>query len=298
MTDDELNPVNEAIRARSMLVSYHTTAWSGRIKDPLAAQTAAKAMGITTSSLSTSKNLMDGADTRLRAVTSAQEAGRQEHARLTLPWTTDSGSRGPRMLPTAKWLDYMKTIGAAQTAYKAALADFVKEYPADAIKAQGRINMGGDPLGLYPDPAKIAGFFDLNVDFTPIPAGAQFQGLPAGFSDEIKAALERRIQTRMDSAMGEAFLRAYVAVGNLATRLSAEEPTFKSAAVENVRDLAPMLRAWNVGNDERMDELADNVEKLVNGEDMKSLKGNDTVRRLVAGECRRVVALIESWEVL
>lgn len=295
---DETDEMNEAIRANAMLVSYHTTAWSGRVKDPAAAQAAARALGITTSALSTSKNLMDGADTKLRAVTSAQEAGRQDHARLTLPWTADAGARGPRMLPTAKVLDYLKAMGAAKSAYQTALADFIASYPADAAKAQGRINLVGDPLRLYPPADKIAGYFDLNVDLTPIPASAQFKGLPEGFADEIKNALERRIRTRLDGAMAEAFSRAHAAVRNLGERLSASEPTFKSAAVENVRDLAPMLRAWNVDGDERMEELAENVEKLVNGEDMKSLKANEPVRRIIAKECQRVVKMIEDWEVL
>jgi len=290
--------LNDAIRENAMLMSYQTKAWSGRIKDPAAAQAAAKALGITTSSLSTTKNLMDGADTRLRAVVSAQESGRQDHARFTLPWTTDNGSRGPRMLPTVKFLDYMGVIAKAKTEYDQALADFLQHYEDDAIKAQGRINMVGDPLRLYPSKQEIAGYFDIKIDPMPIPAGAHFRGLPDGYDTMLTKSLEERIQKRMSSAIGEAYQRAHIAVGNLASRLSAEEPTFKSAAIENVRDLGPLLRAWNLNGDEQLATLADDVEKLVAGEDMKSLKGNDTVRRLVAKEAKRIVAMIEEWGVL
>lgn len=290
--------LNEAIRGSAMLVSYHTQAWSGRIKDPKAAIAAAKAMGVTESSVSASTNLMDGADARLRAVTSALESGRQVHARLTLPWTTDDGTRGPRMLPTVKWMDYMKAIAGAKTEYERILADFLACYEDDVAKAQPRVNMKGDPLHLYPSRADIAKHFDLKIDFTPIPSGAQFRGLPEGVAPELEKALERRIQGRMDGAMAEAYLRTHSAVKNLAERLSAENPTFKSAAVENVRELGSMLRAWNLGGDEKLETLANDVEKLVAGEDMKSLKGNEEVRRFVAKEAKRIVAMIEEWEVL
>jgi len=293
-----MDEFNEAIRASAMLVSYRTSAWSARIKDPAAAKAAAQALGITTSALSTSKNLMDGADTRLRAVVSAQEAGRMIHAQFTLPWTTDSGSRGPRMLPTTSWLPYMKKIAGAKTVYDKALADFLSHYEADRDAAQARINMVGDPLHVYPPPEKIEGFFTIAIDFSPIPAGTHFRGLPDQFREQLEAAYEGKMRTRMAGAMSDAFARARDAVENLAERLEQPEPTFKSAAVENVRELAPMLRAWNLGNDEDLASLASQVEKLVDGEDMKSLKASEDTRRLVAREGRAIVAWIDGLGVI
>lgn len=284
--------LNEAIRASAMLVSYHTSAWTARIPDESAAQAAANQLGITASSLKSHRNLMDGADTRLKAVLSAQKAGRNAHTRLTLPWSTGAG-RGPRMLPTSSWGDYMKEIAKHKGVFDGAVQEFLANYPSDSQIAQVRVKLVGDPLHFYPSVDELKRTFDIRLDFTPIPAGAEFKGLPDMVKARLSESYESRMKARFDAAMHEAFTRAHDTLKNLLERLDADEPTFKSAAVENVRELAPLLRGWNLTSDELLASIASAIERLVDGEDMASLKGDDAARKLVIAEGREILKDIE-----
>jgi hypothetical protein len=292
---DELN---DAIRAVSMLVSYHTSSPSFSIKDEDAAKAAAKAAGADVEAYRAVKNLLVGNDKALTKVTAVLEKGRRTHKHFTLPWTIDDSKSGPRLLPTATWLPYMQAIAKINTEFNESVTAFVTSYPTDVAAAQKRLNLTGNLGTLYPPQSELRSLFSMSVDFTPIPAGAAFQGLPEGVPAQLEQSYERRLQQRVKSAVKDSLSRAREPMQALYERLNVapENLSFRQPTVDAVIELPRLLRAWNVIGDDRITTLAADIEQIMKGETAQILRTNDSDRAIVMAGLKELLTVINEIE--
>jgi len=237
--------LNEAVRSAAMLVTFRTTGWTAKTKDRAAELAAADRSGASRRAYSTQRNMMFGHDTKLIAIRRAQEAGRKLHLDLTLSWGGDQAEFGQRMLPTASWMRYTKGMAALKSEFNATVAAFLGTYVQDAVNAQAALHVG--PTG-YPTLEYLAKRFSMRPDFSPVPTGAAFTGLPSGVTSILAQAFEKRLAEKTHAALLAAVTRAEEDITRLADRLEDGSKVF-STVLEHGLSALVYLKEFNVVQD-------------------------------------------------
>lgn len=284
------------LRNFATLTTLNTHRWHAKVKDRQASKNAAAATGATEESFEVRKNLLAGADEKLRRIHKAIDTARGKYYEMTLPWTTtgvdDNGRRsGARMLPNTQFFEFITEMGNCKAEMKAAVDDFVPAYPLLIEEAKKNLKGSFDP-GEYPNAESIAGHFDLTFDFQPIPQGTDFKGLADAQCRALADALQGKTQKMIENAMQELWDRAYKAVGRMAERLSHPDKMFHGTLVENVQSVARQLKHLNVTGDVRVDKIRQYIDDHLCGLDLESLKKVPTVRARAAADAQEVLNMM------
>jgi hypothetical protein len=290
--------LNETLRESALLASIRVSLWSGETSDPGIIEDArvkAEAIGNVGRAI---KNLLAGADADLKAVKAAYAAMRAKHFALTLPFTSDQQaerSRGPRLLPTLLFQRYLAEMSAAKRIADAALDAFLDGYPDAVDKA--RANLGALAKDDYPTVAQLRARFRAEFTFEPIPASAIYRNIPESILTKLAASLQRKQAIAMEGALDAAFAAVRKAVSALHERLADPEGDFRVGTLDNVRDLAPLLPAWNVLGDERMAEIAGMVARLEPMLHAPTLRQNAAARHEAADAAHEIIVQLDEWKV-
>lgn len=222
-------------------------------------------------------------------IRSVKSAIRNYHNFRTQPWLED----GTRILPTALYLDYAKQMQTYKEEFAQAVAVFVKEYPSYIKQAQkelGSLFNAND----YPGQAMVKKRFAFEVVILPCPDTADFRvTMDAGEMATIKADLEARLTAQITVALKDVGERLSSVVGHMAKRLKAYKPadskkgkkaegTFRDSLVENVKELAELLPAFNLNGDSKLEAIYKRVLKELCKCDADSLREDDNLRKSVA----------------
>lgn len=273
----EHTDLNEIVRNHAMLVSLHIKGSRMEIKDPDAAAAAAAASGAKSSAaFYAKKNLMFGADARLKRLISLGAALRTTHNELTMAW--DTGKSPFRMLPVVNFQRYTQAVATAKNQYEEALQDFIDHYEEDCIKARENLNISNDvrALRLYPAKDSLASKFGIEVLFEPIPQGTQFRNIPEGTADALSRAYEKKVSQRFRQAIVEALEGIGESLVVARTNLSRDDEgktlRFKDSTITNIVDAGRMLRTFNLTHDEAVDQFAVEINRYLSGIDAAALK--------------------------
>lgn len=299
--NDTRGLLTETLRDSVMLVQFSARKWSGTANDQKAVEEMAQAAGAKRADVGRfAKNLLSGVDGALKNVHSAIDAGRNDHYRMTLPWSTATGDesrRGPRLLPNALFVVYMKRMQGHRMAVKEALDKFVEEYPT--LKEQAAENLGGlYDERLYPKIEHIRMRFGFNFDFQPLPASTDFRGLPDNIILHLGHKMEEKAQSRVDAAMDEAWRRAYNTLERMVERLNVGEdkkPRFHASLIENVREVAYLLKHMNIRQDANLEAIRQDIEQSLTAHDAADLRKDQNLRKQVGGEAQRILTKMSGW---
>lgn len=284
MTD---NTLNEIIRDHAMLVSLHIRHSRLEIKDHEAAAAAAEKSGArSAAAYYAKKNLMFGADERLRRLESLGGALRRTHDELTMAW--DTGKSPFRMLPVVGFQAYTQAISKGKKLYEEALDDFIENFPADARKARAALNLPEDASGirLYPSAESLRDKFGVEVEFEPIPDGARFKNLPQGASAALEKAFESKVTRRYRASLRVAYQNIADLADNLLTNLKSDTQDgkaqrWKNSSVYNIRDAAGTLLNFSLTEDLDHVEFCEMVVNKLGGygdKDLADLRKADADR--------------------
>jgi hypothetical protein len=155
----------------------------------------------------------------------------------------------------------------------------------------------------YPSAETIREKFKLELQVLPFPDADDFRSdLDEDTVAEIKAQLQNTTATVIDTAMKSVVDQIIDAVGKMATKLAEFKPSggkgdkaegvFRDSLVENVRDLAELLPAFNLTNDPRLDAIAARIKNELCVEDAKDLREHDEARAAVAKSADEIVAAV------
>ncbi len=257
--------MSEAFRANAMLVDMTIKRFPLEINDRVAAEAAETAGNAQRGSVRAMKNRLYKADDHWKGVSSQLNKAYSAHRAVTTEW----GSSGARLLPNVAWLDYVGMVGKAKQAVDVARQKFIDHYDADVAIA--RVALGTYAPASYPAKERAGVQFSLEVDFTPIAAGAVPKGLPDGAVDWLSDRYRSRTMANATEAMDQVLVRVREFTGILLANLE-DEKKFRTTSLSNVTGLVPMLRAFNFTGDPRFDELADTIEHRIGDYSLKSLK--------------------------
>lgn len=288
----------QAVRESALLADLTIGMWNAERTDRQAGHKLKSDAGAVDSAGRFIKNILAGADGKLKDVRSAFQTVRTTHYSLTLPWVSDPHAlrqSGPRLLTHALFDRYIKEVQAKRREASVALNEFLAEYPGLVAQAQANLGNLADPD--YPGVDEIRGQFRVHMDFTPLPDGAQFRGMPADTVERLADALEKRQERMLSAATQIMWGEAKDRVGHIVERLSDPENKFKASTVDAVRDLLTTLPGWNLTRDPRVAEIVAGIHSMLDGVGVKELRDNNTVRAEVASKANALAQRMQSWGV-
>ena len=237
-------------------------------------------------------------------------AARTASYRLTMPWLDE----GARILPTALYDEYAKTLRAFRIEYEAAVRKFSQGYPQLVTDAKARLN-GMFNEADYPDVSEMSlfdrkknpwGRFRFEIVMLPCPDAADFRtDLADEHADDIRADIEARMQAAMQEAMSGPVQRVIIVVQAMVERLTAYKPakpgsgkrsegTFKDSLVDNIRDLVELLPAFNIAGNKALDSITQRLRDELCRNDADVLRDDAKVRDATKKAAKAILADAEA----
>lgn len=288
--------VAQAVRESALLADVTISIWSAERSDKTLMdklKSDAHAVGNVGRVI---KNMLAGADGRLKDVKSAYEAVRLIHYKFTLPWVADphaAKQTGPRLLPLKLFDDYMSALSDQKRKATALLETFLGEYPTLIEQARG--NLGDLADATYPTADAVRGSFRIALDFNPIPLGKDFSGLDNHALERLSKNLQIKQKHMLAAAQADMWARVRDRVERLVGRLSDPEAKFHASTVENLRELIGVLPAFDIAGDPRVNEIVEDIGKMLDGVDAEKLRQDGSLRTDTARRGREVAEKLNSW---
>lgn len=283
---------------KAVLASLHITRWRGKRVDRQITDDVHVKYNADASSGKYIKRLMQR--DAFAALSSICTAARSYHNTRTLPWMDG----GTRILPSMLYVEYAGQMQFFRQQFEEASAEFVRQYPK--LKANARRTMNGlfreeD----YPRVEEIGGYFSLGVSILPCPDAEDFRtALDADALKEIKREASRELQGILTAAQNDACQRIADVVGHMAARLREYRPAprggkaqnvFRDSLVENVRELAELLPAFNMTDDKRLTAIIGQVKKQLCIADAEILRNDDAIRESVLQQANAVLKSVSAF---
>ena len=220
---------------------------------------------------------------------------------LTLPWCDE----GPRVLPNANYSKFADAFRPLQRKFDAAADKFARAYP-DYVEESKKLLNGMWKAEDYPSPAHIRGKFQLKMQILPFPDSSDFRAdLDDDTLADIKAEIEASSST--DTALKNVGERITEVVGHMAKKLAEyrgkdyqrkpgeTRSFFTDSLVENVRELADLLPAFNLTDDPKLNEIAARISKELCVEDADTLRENGEARKSVQKSADEIVSDVQKF---
>ena len=237
----------------------------------------------------------------LQNVQHAAGEARTFHYAMTQPWMDD----GARLLPSALFIDYANRIRDLKAEFHHAADEFASEFPAyveDSKVRLGRLFSVAD----YPDPTDIRSLFAFDSKILPCPDADDFRiDIAEEHAADIRADVEARLKQALDDAMRNSVTRVVETVGHMATRLRAYRPAerrgdrtegaFRNSLVDNVRELARLLPAFNLTGDPVLAGISDRINAELCTYDANDLRGDEATRHLIASRAESILADVQAF---
>jgi hypothetical protein len=270
-----------SISSSAVLVELNISAWPGKKLDKEVTDKTTADNGAAANAAQVHKNLMAG--TTLRKEISDFAAGcRLWHNTRTLPWS----DKGPRLLPTAMFLDYKTEINTRRDTFNGMKRRFLIEYPALIQVARNF----GEGLGAmfkeedYPSPEAMEENFGFKLVFTPLPEAGDFRlDIPEQDRRELASEYEHAFDNRLADAMKKPWEQLHTLLTAMSAKLHDKEGTeekkrYHDTLITNATDLCSLLTHLNLTKDEKLEEARRDLEKAIKGLTIEDIKDSAMVR--------------------
>ena len=286
-----ISPPVERLRTTMAAVRL-SISWLGTRKTLSAAQKnqAADTFGAEGAFLSAGKKLLDTRHPNFKAVTAVRTRIVALFTGVSLPYP-EPGIRLIRQ-------DDIQTFRVQMTTLEAELAEAVEQLDEcyAELKAAARDRLGSlFNEADYPD--SLRGLFSVEYDFPSVE--------PPDYLRQLNPELYRqecqRVTARFDEAVQlaeQAFIDELAKlVSHLTERLSGGEDgkpkTFRDSSVENLIEFFGRFRKLNIGSNEQLDRLVDQVQGVVRGVKPQQLRDQQSLRQHVATELSAVTSVLD-----
>lgn len=278
------------IHANAMLVNLTIHFWRGRKHDRVVTERTNENHNAEHDAGRYHKSLFGGKIAEMRAMTTARSRLRDIHNAHTLPWSDE----GWRILPVQNYFEYTAAIRAAVEGFNEAVAKFTDAYPRLQIEAAARLGDMYNPED-YPEPYELARKYGVDVEYSPLPSGADFRvALPQDELDRAATLLESRVEKAVALAMEDAWGRLLDTVEKLRDRLTENEGKgLREAVIRNLSDVADVLTRINLTNDPKLEAARARVEKELAVLDPHELRHDKAVREDAAKKADDILNSIQ-----
>ena len=235
---------------------------------------------------------------RLEAINSIVSKARKLHYNMTKPWC----DAGVRILPNVLHERFASEFRKLKREFDLAADEFAAGYP-DFVEERRKALNGLFNASDYPAPREIREKFKLATKTFPVPEADDFRSdvLDADTVEDIRRELGETSDAVLADAMKHTAEQITEVVGHMAEKLkgykkkgSKERSFFSYSLVENVRELADLLPAFNLTNDPDLDAIAKRIKTELCAEDAETLREDDSVRKSVAKSADDILRDVES----
>jgi len=290
---------------KATLVSVDISQWTARKLDKKVTERVNREAHAATDAGSYRKLLIEAK--RLEKINSLVAQARRLHYTHTKPWC----DAGLRILPNALHEKFATEFRKLQRDFDEAVDTFCRNYP-DFVKERARALNGLFNADDYPSEREIRSKFQMRTKTFPLPDAGDFRSdvLDEDTIEDIKRELAETNDTVVVDAMRHTAQQIVEVVGHMSEKLNGykkdgkgkkskvtgkkERSFFFPSLVDNVRELADLLPAFNLTNDPALDALTKRIKAELCAEDSVVLRKNETVRKTVAKSAEDILKDVES----
>lgn len=284
-------PNSISLSSSSMLVELSVSQWTGRKLDRHAGEEVARANNAKSGAASVTKKLI--VCDELKAIGSLVSTVRATHYHMTLPWL----DTGIRLLPTAQYFDYQKTMTDYQQQFGKMIEAFVQQYSWEVSRAQ--LTLGAlFNADEYPSIESIRRKFSLRLSYIPMPDAGDFR---IDVGNDAQQQLATQYQNMFDAKIGEAmndlWSRLYDALRHMSNKLvdkDGKRQKLYESMLDNVMSLINLLDTCNITNDPDMARAKRELRDALEGVTTEQLKDSDLARRRTKSEIDSIIASLPS----
>lgn len=283
--------VNSSIQSASMLLDVKISLYTGRKTDKATATEVAVAKGAGSKHATTVHKHLFAGDTDLEAIGRHASACRQRIYTLTLPWS-DSGTR---LLPTKAFFSVSQELSTMRAEFDRLVQVFVDGYAAKVSNAAFALGQLFDRKQ-YPTPGEIQSRFNFSYTCSPVPDAGDFRvDIPAEAMQEVRAAFAKDAEERVRLAVGDAWTRIYDTAKTIRDKMldpgeGKGKPRLHESTISGAQELCELLKGLNIFNDPRMEAMRRELEQVVDGADIKSLRESPELRDSVRSKMDSILA--------
>jgi hypothetical protein len=209
------------------------------------------------------------------------------HLEMTQPWT----DMGPRLLPSALVITYQNKMRELRHEFENEVEKFCTRYPISVAERKVELNGMFRPAD-YPSVREIRDRFAFGVEMFNVPDVTDFRvSIGEEHVADLRIQIEESTRRCLAGAMRDVHERILETVGRMSSKLKAYKPAteddkaegvFRDSLVENVRDLAELLPAFNLTDDAKLVAIIEKMKARLCEHDADELRDNDGARKSVA----------------
>jgi hypothetical protein len=287
-------PIVAPLSKKAVLVSVNISAWTARKIDKKVTKETNSRHEAADDAGRYNKLLIEAK--HMAKIGSLVSQARVLHHTMTLPWADE----GPRILANVLFNDF-------STKFRVLKRDFEREADVFGRNFQTYIDERKRKLGAmfnasdYPTVKEIRAKFKMDITVLPLPDAGDFRvDLDDDTLDELRSELQKHTVEVVDHAKEATARQIIEVVGHMSEKLAEyKKPTkngkrafFLDSLVENVRDLAKLLPAFNLADDPKMDAITKRIIKELCVEDAPTLRAKDDVRIAVKKSADDIVKAV------
>ncbi len=268
---------NVTISSSAMLVDLTIRGYTGRKQDKAVSDEVAGAKHAKSRAGTYQKNLFANCK-ELASIQGYDQMIRQWHSSRTLPWS----DRGPRLLPTKGYFDYMRELAQHESIRAALVDEFEKEYKTIIQSAQFELGALFN-VDDYPDVSEIRHRFQMHYNIFPLPESGDFrvdignEGL-----EELRKNFEEAQEKRIADAMQDVRDRVKDVVSKLSNQLRVESDGTKGrvheSTIEACLELCDAMGDLNLTNDPEIEQMRRELRNTVEYVDVKDVRKDEGSR--------------------
>lgn len=209
----------------------------------------------------------------------------------TLPWMDE----GVRVLPNGNYIEFAAEIGRLRNVAMQKVQALATVWDTAVMADKGFLG-GMWSLSDYPTKAEMVAKWDISIMFAPVPV-----------SDDFRIDMDEADKQLLDSAINDVeakatdyllkqILEPVVAMADkLSIPIGDEGAIFRDTLVGNLQDVCKRARKLNINNDERVDEIAGEIEKALENITAQTLRESDYVRDTTAKRMDEISKKLNQW---
>jgi hypothetical protein len=281
---------------KATLVSVDISQWTARKLDKRVTQKTNREHGAADDAGRYNKLLIQA--NRLEKINSIVAQARRLHYSLTKPWCDE----GVRILPNVLHEKFASAFRKLKREFDLAADEFCANYANYVHERKRQLNGMYDPAD-YPSPKDIRNKFRLATKTFPVPEAADFRSdvLDADTVEDIRRELVDTADAVTKDALAHTAKQIVEVVGHMSEKLkgykkkgSKSRSFFSYTLVDNVRELAELLPAFNLDGDAKLAEITARIKQELCAEEAATLRDDDKVRTAVAKSADQILKDVES----
>jgi hypothetical protein len=215
----------------------------------------------------------------------------RSHREMTLPWLDNS----KRILPTAKFDDYMALMRTRRPEREALVKSFIDRYDYWLAQAATMRN-GLFKAAEYPDAFTAARRFSFKVEAEPVPHRDDFRiRLSGPDMAEMQSVLDIRLREAERIARNDLIGRITEPLVKIVERLSDPDAKFQDSLIGNIRSIADAIPALNVTDDAAIEDIRRRIIGGLAQLDPDTLRESRSDRSRAATEANSILASFAPW---